>query len=154
VETENQIESLNPSNGQVICRISDSGKKEADMAVEAAKKAFKTWSKTSPSYRSKILNKIADQIEARLEEFAVAESSDQGKPITISRNVEIPRAVQNFRFFANAILNHKNESTESLETKTLNYTTETPAGVAVLISPWNLPLYLLSWKIAPCIAIG
>jgi acyl-CoA reductase-like NAD-dependent aldehyde dehydrogenase len=154
VDTEDHIESLNPSNGEVLCRMSDSGKEEADMAVDAAKKAFKTWSKTSSSFRSSILNKIADQIELRLEEFAVAESSDQGKPISISRNVEIPRAIQNFRFFASAILNHKNESTESLETNTLNYTTETPAGVAVLISPWNLPLYLLSWKIAPCIASG
>lgn len=101
-----------------------------------------------------ICSLIADGIEERLEEFAIAESSDQGKPLNISRNVEIPRAIQNFRFFASAMLNHKNESTESLQTKTLNYTTETPVGVAVLISPWNLPLYLLSWKIAPCIASG
>lgn len=69
-------------------------------------------------------------------------------------NVEIPRAIQNFRFFASAILNHKNESTESYEQKILNFTTEVPSGVAALISPWNLPLYLLSWKIAPCIASG
>lgn len=84
----------------------------------------------------------------------MAESTDQGKPLFLSRNIEIPRAIQNFRFFASAILNHKNESTESLQTSTLNYTTQTAAGVSVLISPWNLPLYLLSWKIAPCIASG
>lgn len=101
-----------------------------------------------------IFKNIADQIEARLDEFAIAESTDQGKPLFISRNVEIPRAIKNFRFFASAILNHKNESTESAQAKILNYTTETPAGVAILISPWNLPLYLLSWKIAPCIASG
>lgn len=152
--TEQRVESFNPSNGEIICTMPDSGKQEADLAVKAANDAFKTWSITSPDYRAMILNKIADEIESRLEEFAIAESSDQGKPITISRMVEIPRAVQNFRFFASAILNHKNESTESLQNKILNFTTETPAGVAVLISPWNLPLYLLSWKIAPCIASG
>lgn len=154
VPTVSQVESFNPSTGKLLYFTSDSGKEEADMAVTAANQAFKTWSLTSTNYRAQILNKIADEIEKRLEEFAVAESSDQGKPVSLSRNIEIPRAIQNFRFFASAILNNKNESTQSQETKTLNFTTTTPAGVAVLISPWNLPLYLLSWKIAPCIASG
>ena len=151
---EENIKSYNPSNGKVLCLVPDSGKKEADMAVESARQAFKTWSKTSVVQRAAFLNKIADYIESKLDDFALAESQDQGKPLALAKNVEIPRAIQNFRFFASAILHHKNESTESPENKTLNYTTQSPIGVAVLISPWNLPLYLLSWKIAPCIASG
>lgn len=154
VPINNKIESYNPSNGKLLCYVPDSGKREADMAVEAASQAFKSWSLTSPMERARILNKIADEIESRLEEFAVAESNDQGKPLFISTNFEIPRAAWNFRFFASAILNHKNESTELPHMKAFSYTTEVPAGVAVLISPWNLPLYLLTWKIAPCIASG
>jgi acyl-CoA reductase-like NAD-dependent aldehyde dehydrogenase len=145
---------MNPSTGKLLCLVPDSDKKEADMAVEAACLAFKTWSLTTVADRARLLNRIADEIESRLEEFARAESTDQGKPLSISMNVEIPRAVYNFRFFASAILNHKNESSESPQTKSFSFTTEVPAGVAVLISPWNLPLYLLTWKIAPCIAAG
>ena len=151
---QDKIESFNPSNGELICTMPDSGHKEADMAVSAAAEAFKTWSVTTVEYRAHMLNKIADEIEKRLEEFAIAESNDQGKPLFISLNAEMPRAVYNFRFFAAAILNHKNESTEAFKNKILNYTTQSPVGVAVLISPWNLPLYLLSWKIAPAIAAG
>jgi aminomuconate-semialdehyde dehydrogenase len=154
VPTETQIESRNPSNDQVLCMVPDSGRKETDMAVEAAFQAFKTWSATSVDKRAKILNRIADEIESRLDEFARAESMDQGKPITLATNAEIPRAVTNFRFFAAAIVNHKNESTDLQEANTLAFTTEVPCGVAALISPWNLPLYLLTWKIAPCIAAG
>jgi acyl-CoA reductase-like NAD-dependent aldehyde dehydrogenase len=157
--------------------IPDSSKREADIAVESARQAFKTWSTTSATYRSSILNKIADEIEKRIDEFALAESNDQGKPLSLSLNVEIPRgqinfrnffnfvytyyfrffffeAIENFRFFASSLLIHRNDSTNYSDRKIINYTTETPAGVAVLISPWNLPLYLLSWKIAPCLAAG
>ena len=154
VPTENKIESFNPSTGKPLCLVPDSGKMETDMAVEAASQAFKTWSLTSYNERARILNKIADQIELRLEEFARAESSDQGKPLSLALSVEIPRAVTNFRFFASALINHKNESTDLHEIKALTYTTEMACGVAALISPWNLPLYLLTWKIAPCIAAG
>ena len=154
VSTESHIESYNPSNGKLLCTVPDSGKREADMAVEAASQAFKTWSMTSPQQRAKYLNKIADYIEERLDDFALAESEDQGKPLWLARNMEIPRAVYNFRFFASAILMHKNESTELPDSKAISYTTLHPSGVAVLISPWNLPLYLLTWKIAPCIASG
>ena len=154
VPTESQIESQNPSTGKLLCYVPDSGKKETDMAVESAFQAFKTWSCTSVEKRAKILNRIADQIEARLDEFARAESMDQGKSITLATSVEIPRAVTNFRFFAAALTNHKNESTDMQEANTLAFTTQVPSGVAALISPWNLPLYLLTWKIAPCIAAG
>ncbi len=124
VASDSKIESLNPSNGKLLCLVPDSGKKEADLAVESALQAFKTWSKESPQARADYLNKIANEIENRKDEFARAESNDQGKPLNISASVEIPRAIQNFRFFAAAILNHKNESTESYEAKILNYTTE------------------------------
>ena len=154
VPAANSFESFNPSTGKVNAYIPDSGRLEADMAVEAAYQAFKTWSTTSAAERAGYLNRIANELEKRVDEFAEAESMDQGKSLFLARNVEIPRAVQNFRFFASAILMHKNESTETRETNTFNYTVETPAGVSVLISPWNLPLYLLTWKIAPCIAAG
>jgi len=154
VPIDSYIESISPINGKVISKIPNSGKKDADMAVEAARQAFKTWSLTSNAERAAVLNRIADEIEKRLDEFANAESLDQGKPLAISKTIEIPRAVHNFRFFASAITHLKNESTQNLQTKTLNYTTRMPVGVAVLISPWNLPLYLLTWKIAPCIASG
>jgi aminomuconate-semialdehyde dehydrogenase len=154
VPSESYIENINPSNGKLIAKIPNSGKIEADMAVEAASQAFRVWSQTSVQERSKYLNRIADEIELRIDEFAQAESQDQGKPLWLARNIEIPRAIQNFRFFASAILHMKNESTQNTQTKTFNYTTRIPIGVAVLISPWNLPLYLLSWKIAPCIASG
>jgi acyl-CoA reductase-like NAD-dependent aldehyde dehydrogenase len=154
VDTDSYVDSYNPSNGKLLAKIPNSGKSEAEAAVNAALEAFKKWSKTTPAERSVYLNRIADEIEKRLDEFAVAESLDQGKPLTLSKNSEIPRAIHNFRFFATAILHHKDESTANSQAKVFNYTTRVPNGVAVLISPWNLPLYLLSWKIAPCIASG
>jgi acyl-CoA reductase-like NAD-dependent aldehyde dehydrogenase len=154
VLTDNTIDSFNPANGKLISKMPDSGKNEVDMAVEAASQAFKRWSITTVQERARILNKIADLIEERLEQFAIAESVDQGKPLFLSRTVEIPRAVYNFRFFASYILHHKEESTQMQQAKAFNYTTRLPVGVAVLISPWNLPLYSLTWKIAPCIASG
>ncbi|CAF0929368.1 unnamed protein product [Brachionus calyciflorus] len=154
VPTDDNLESLNPSDGKLLCYVPNSGKHECDMAVEAASQAFKTWSLTSHIERARVLNRIADEIEKNADELARAESQDQGKPLSISANFEIPRAAYNFRFFAAAILSHKNESTELLHLKSISYTTEVPSGVAVLISPWNLPLYLLTWKIAPCIASG
>lgn len=154
VSTESYIDSFNPTNGKLISKIANSGKKEVDDAVQAANEAFKTWSLTSVQDRSKIMMRIADLIESRLDEFAIAESIDQGKPLYLSKTVEIPRAVYNFRFFASYILHHKEESTQMSQAKAFNYTTRLPTGVAALISPWNLPLYSLTWKIAPCIASG
>lgn len=152
--TESYIDSFNPTNGKLIAKVPNSGKLEVDMAVEAASQAFKKWSVKSAQERSNIMFKIADLIEERLEEFALAESIDQGKPLNLSRTIEIPRAVYNFRFFASYILHAKDESTQLTQAKALNYTTKMPCGVAILISPWNLPLYSLTWKIAPCIASG
>ncbi|XP_067227324.1 2-aminomuconic semialdehyde dehydrogenase [Chanodichthys erythropterus] len=147
-------DSFNPSTGEVYCKVPDSGPEEVDAAVKAAKEAFPDWSAKSPAERSKVLNKLADLIEARLEEFAQAESKDQGKTITFARNVDIPRSAYNFRFFASSVLHHTNDCSQMDHMGCLNYTVRCPVGVAGLISPWNLPLYLLTWKIAPAVATG
>ncbi|XP_030054312.1 2-aminomuconic semialdehyde dehydrogenase [Microcaecilia unicolor] len=148
------IDSYDPSTGEVYCRVPDSSSQEINAAVTAAKGAFPSWSSKSPQERSQILNKLADLLESHLEEFAQAESKDQGKTITFARTVDIPRSVYNFRFFASSILHHTTECTQMDLLGCMHYTVRTPVGVAGLISPWNLPLYLLTWKIAPAIAAG
>ncbi|XP_009073047.1 PREDICTED: aldehyde dehydrogenase family 8 member A1 isoform X3 [Acanthisitta chloris] len=154
VPCSSYIDSYNPSTGDVYCKVPDSGKEEVEAAVKAAKDAFPVWSSKTPLERSQILNKLADLIEHDLEAFAQAESKDQGKTITFARTVDIPRAVYNLRFFASSILHHVTECTEMTAMGCVNYTSRAPVGVAGLISPWNLPLYLLTWKIAPAIACG
>ncbi|KAJ3316432.1 Aldehyde dehydrogenase 8 member A1, partial [Gonapodya sp. JEL0774] len=116
-------------------------------------RAFPDWSATPRSARAAFLNRIADSIEARLEEFALAESTDQGKPVSLARNVDIPRAVANFRYFAGRLA-YDEEKVSRIDGVAWTYTQHQPVGVAGLISPWNLPLYLLTWKIAPAIAYG
>ncbi|XP_043932203.1 2-aminomuconic semialdehyde dehydrogenase [Protopterus annectens] len=150
----NYMDSYDPATGEVYCKVPDSGRVEVEAAVNAAKEAFPAWSSKSHTDRSSILNKVADLIESHLEELAQAESKDQGTTITFARTVGIPRAVYNFRFFASCILHHTTECTQMDHLGCLHYTTRTPVGVAGLISPWNLPLYLLTWKIAPAIAVG
>lgn len=127
---------------------------EADVnaAVEAARAAFPGWAAKSDDERSRVMLRIADLVDANLERLAVAESLDQGKPVSLARSVDIPRLAWNFRFFATAILHHREHSTT--RDGALNYTLSQPLGVCGLISPWNLPIYLLSFKIAPCIAVG
>ncbi|XP_062406632.1 2-aminomuconic semialdehyde dehydrogenase [Sardina pilchardus] len=148
------IDSYDPSTGEVYCKVPDSGREEVDAAVKAAKKAFPDWSARSPAERAQVMNKLADLMEARLEEFAQAESKDQGKTITFASTVDIPRSVHNFRFFASSVLHHTTDCSQMDHMGCLNYTIRSPVGVAGLISPWNLPLYLLTWKIAPAIAAG
>jgi len=121
--------------------------------VQAAKRAFPAWSATGAEERSRILLKIADLIERNLDELARIESEDNGKTIALATRMDIPRAVANFRFFATAIL-HQSSEAHLTDQRALNYTLRQPIGVAGLISPWNLPLYLLSWKIAPALAAG
>uniref|UniRef100_A0A8C5QYX6 2-aminomuconic semialdehyde dehydrogenase n=1 Tax=Leptobrachium leishanense TaxID=445787 RepID=A0A8C5QYX6_9ANUR len=127
---------------------------EIDAAVKAAKDAFPAWSSRSPQERSTIICKLADFIERNLDEFAKAESRDQGKTVTFAASLDIPRSVYNFRFFASSILHHTTDCTQMDHLNCMHYTVRTPVGVAGLISPWNLPLYLLTWKIAPAIACG
>ena len=149
----NYLDNYNPSNGQVYSLISDSEKADVDNAVAAAKAAFKTWCKTTKQERSDILMKLADTIEKHSEELIKAESKDNGKPETLAANVDIPRASANIRFFAGAIL-HDSSQMHEMDGMAINYTLRQPLGVAACISPWNLPLYLLTWKVAPAIAAG
>lgn len=148
----NYLENLNPATAQLLSLIPDSQKEDVHMAVEAARKAFSSWSKTSRQERSQWLQKIADQVEKRIDEFALMESQDQGKPVSLAKNMDIHRVILNFRFFADEILRTTEESFNEVEAH--NFVIRKPVGVAGLISPWNLPLYLLSWKIAPAIAAG
>ncbi|HEY6205405.1 MAG TPA: aldehyde dehydrogenase family protein, partial [Chthoniobacterales bacterium] len=147
------LDNIEPATGKPYSQVADSGPEDVDLAVAAAEKAFVDWSKKPAAERSKILLRVADLIERDLEKFARAESIDTGKPITLARSLDIPRAVANFRFFATAILHTENEA-HVTDGVAFNYTLRQPRGIAGLISPWNLPLYLLSWKIAPAIAVG
>jgi aminomuconate-semialdehyde/2-hydroxymuconate-6-semialdehyde dehydrogenase len=147
------LDSVNPATGEIICKIPDSDAADINFAVDAAKAAFPQWSRTSAQERSRLLNRIADLLEKRTEEFARAESIDQGKPLWLARDIEVPRAVKNFRHFASQ-LTHQTLPAYGLDDKGINYTQRSPLGVAGLISPWNLPLYLITWKIAPALAAG
>lgn len=149
----NYINDTNPATGEVFTMIPDSGSDDIDLAVQSAEKAFYIWSELSAEKRSEYLFRIAEIIKIKLEKFALAESMDNGKPLWLSRSVDIPRAVKNFEFFASAITHFSSES-HSTDNSTINYTLRQPIGVVAAISPWNLPLYLLSWKIAPALAAG
>jgi aminomuconate-semialdehyde/2-hydroxymuconate-6-semialdehyde dehydrogenase len=147
------FDDINPATADVIAQIPDSDELDVDDAVRAAKAAFPAWSRTPAAERSNLLLKLADLIEKNLEELANLESIDNGKTLSLAKRLDIPRAVANFRFFATAIL-HQSTDAHVMDAAALNYTLRQPLGVVGLISPWNLPLYLLSWKIAPAIAAG
>lgn len=148
------IDNYCPANGEVYGQIPNSSKEDVDNAYIAAKSAFPSWSQTTLEERSRILIKISELLEANLQRFAEAESKDNGKPISLAKTVDIPRAASNFRFFGNAITQFASESHESVGQDAINYTLRQPIGVVGCISPWNLPLYLFTWKIAPAIAAG
>ena len=149
----NYFDDVNPATTEVIAEIPDSDERDIDDAVRAAKAAFPTWSKTPAAERSRLLLKLADLVEKNLDELARTESIDNGKTLSLAKKLDIPRAVLNFRFFSTAILHQASEA-HVTDATALNYTLRQPLGVVGLISPWNLPLYLLSWKIAPAIASG
>jgi len=151
---DNWIDNYNPSNGEVYSKIPNSSKEDVENAYIAAKSAFPVWSQTTLEERSRIMLKIAELLETNSDRFAEAESRDNGKPIWLAKAIDIPRASSNFRFFANAITQFASESHESVGQNAINYTLRQPIGVVGCISPWNLPLYLFSWKIAPAIAAG
>ena len=144
---------VEPATGGVIAEIPDGGAEDVEAAVAAASRAFASWRKTPAEERSRLLLRVADLIEDNFEELARLESQDNGKPIALARRMDVPRAILNFRFFATAIL-HAESRAHVTDDRALNYTLRQPLGVAGLISPWNLPLYLLTWKIAPAIAAG
>jgi aminomuconate-semialdehyde/2-hydroxymuconate-6-semialdehyde dehydrogenase len=147
------LDNIEPATGKPYSQVADSDARDVELAVAAAEKAFPDWSKTPAADRSGLLLRIADLIERDLEKFARAESIDTGKPVSLARSLDIPRAASNFRFFATAILHTENEA-HVTDGVAFNYTLRQPRGIVGLIAPWNLPLYLLSWKIAPAIACG
>jgi aminomuconate-semialdehyde/2-hydroxymuconate-6-semialdehyde dehydrogenase len=150
---EQYIDNFEPATGKVYSLIPDSDEKDVELAVEAAEKAFPIWSNLSIEERSAILVRVSEGIQSRMEEFVAAESRDNGKPLSLAAHVDIPRAVSNFHFFATAIIHFASEA-HSMEGVGVNYTTRKPIGIVGCISPWNLPLYLFSWKIAPALAAG
>jgi len=149
----NFIDNVNPATGAVYGQVPDSNSKDIDAAVKAAKKAFPAWSVIPVEKRFDILNKIASLIDENLDALALAETNDNGKPLWLSKLVDIPRASSNFRFFATSIMHFASES-HAMEDRAVNYTLRQPIGIVGCISPWNLPLYLFTWKIAPALAAG
>jgi aminomuconate-semialdehyde/2-hydroxymuconate-6-semialdehyde dehydrogenase len=147
------LDNIEPATGKPYSQVANSDGRDVELAVAAAEKAFVDWSRKPAAERSQILLRIADLIERDLEKLARAESIDTGKPLSLARSLDIPRAASNFRFFATAILHTESEA-HVTDSVAFNYTLRQPRGIAGLISPWNLPLYLLSWKIAPALACG
>ena len=148
----NWLDNIEPATGTVYSRLPDSSQYDIDIAIEAAKSAQYSWANMSVEDRSAIMMKIADGIRNRFDEFAAAESKDQGKPLWLSKAMDISRAIQNIEFFATEILHFASESHHT--SQTINYTLRSPIGIVGCISPWNLPLYLFTWKIAPALATG
>ncbi len=147
------IDNYEPATGKVYSLVPDSDEQDVKLAVQAAKDAFKGWSNTSLEERMMIMLRVADGIEKRFEEFVKAESQDSGKPLKLAAAVDIPRAISNFRFYASAVQHFASES-HQMPGVGINYTLRQPIGVVGCISPWNLPLYLFTWKITPALATG
>ncbi|MCE7974626.1 MAG: aldehyde dehydrogenase [Leptolyngbya sp. PLA1] len=154
------LDVFEPATGEVYAHAPRSDAADVELAVAAAQRAFPAWAATPAAERARLMFRLADLIDENLDALAAAESRDTGKPISLARTVDIPRSASNFRFFAGAILHSGGDFHETDQPAVggplhaLNYTLRRPRGVAGLISPWNLPLYLLSWKIAPAIATG
>ncbi len=151
--SNNYLENVNPAKGESYGQIPDSDEEDVEQAVLAATKAFPAWSNLAVDERMAYIHKIADLIEQNMEQFVQAESLDSGKPIWLARKVDIPRSISNFRFFASAMVGFSSES-HFMENHGINYTLRRPIGVVGCISPWNLPLYLFTWKIAPALVTG
>lgn len=147
------LDDLSPATGALLTRIPRSGAADVNAAVNAASAAMRgDWGRTSTAERADLLDAVADALQDRLEILAALESQDTGKPVKLARSLDIPRAISNFRFFAGAARHDRTDLHEMAGA--LNYTIRRPMGVVALISPWNLPLYLLSWKVAPALAMG
>jgi aminomuconate-semialdehyde/2-hydroxymuconate-6-semialdehyde dehydrogenase len=147
------LDNVEPATGQVYSTVPDSSATDVAAAVAAAQQAFAEWSSTPAARRAKAMNRIADLIDRDREALARAETIDNGKPLSLARQLDIPRAAVNLRFFAAAATQSASEA-HVMEGQALNYTLRNPRGVVGIISPWNLPLYLLTWKIAPALATG
>lgn len=152
-QNDEWLDDFDPARQRKLARIPRSNANDVEAAVRAAESARSgAWGKTSFEERADLLEEVADAIEARLDEFALLESLDTGKPVGLARSVDIPRAIANFRFFAGAV-RHQSTGCHSMP-NALNYTVRRPVGTFGLITPWNLPLYLLTWKTAPALAMG
>ena len=147
------LDNYNPAEGKVYSLIPDSDERDVANATSAAKQAFLQWSTMAPERRSSILQKIADLVDRDLDKLARAESVDNGKPLNLAKSLDIPRASANLRFFATASMHFASEA-HITGSEAVNYTLRAPSGVAGCISPWNLPLYLFTWKVAPALAAG
>lgn len=147
------LDNYEPAKGQIYGQVPDSDASDVEAAIAAAQKAAPAWARLSARERSRFMLKVAERIEARWEELAQAESRDNGKPIKLARTVDIPRARDNFQFFATAIL-HQEDAFHGMGERGFNYTLRQPLGTVACISPWNLPLYLFTWKICPALAAG
>ncbi|MGC4020593.1 MAG: aldehyde dehydrogenase family protein [Cyclobacteriaceae bacterium] len=147
------LDNYNPSEGKVYSLVADSDERDVNEAANAAKKAFPAWAAMSLEERCKILLRVADLIDRDLEKLALAESIDNGKTIKLARAVDIYRASANMKFYATAAQHFASEAHVN-DGDSVNYTTRMPIGVVGCISPWNLPLYLFTWKIAPALAAG
>jgi aminomuconate-semialdehyde/2-hydroxymuconate-6-semialdehyde dehydrogenase len=147
------LENIEPATGQVYGLIPESNEHDLNVAIESAEKAFPNWANTPVEQKAKILNRLADLIENNQDQLAQAEAIDNGKPISLAKQVDIYRAAANIRFFAQACTQFSSEA-HAMEDVAINYTLRDPLGVVACISPWNLPLYLFTWKIAPALAAG
>lgn len=148
------FDNFEPATGLVFSQVPDSDNADIELAYNAAESAFPEWSNTTLDERFEIIMKLVRLIEQNLSKLSDAESKDNGKPLKLAQRVDIPRAAQNFKFFANAITQFSSESHNMPGEDTINYTLRQPIGVVGCISPWNLPLYLFTWKIAPALAAG
>jgi aminomuconate-semialdehyde/2-hydroxymuconate-6-semialdehyde dehydrogenase len=146
------LDDVGPATGQVLARIPRSGAADVARAAEAASEAAPAWARVPVAERAALLDAIADRIEAHADVLAELEALDTGKPVALARSVDIPRAIANFRFFAGAV-RHDEAGFHAMD-GAFNYTLRRPVGVVGLVTPWNLPLYLLSWKTAPALAMG
>ncbi|PYX50120.1 MAG: 2-hydroxymuconic semialdehyde dehydrogenase [Acidobacteria bacterium] len=158
VRGKREFVDVNPANGSVIAQVTEADQSLVDMAVGAARKALRCdWGRLGVRDRSALLHKVAAEIEARFDQFVAAEVADTGKPIALASRLDVPRAAANFRVFADLI---KTAGLDSFQTETpdgkgaLNYAVRKPLGVVGIITPWNLPLLLLTWKVAPALACG
>lgn len=151
--SEKYFDNFDPAIGEAYGIVPDSDERDVELAVAAAEAAFPAWAATPPDERSRIMFKIAELIKRDLAEFARAECIDNGKPLTLAKTVDIPRAIKNFEFFASAIHGFASES-HNMDGEAVNYTLRNPVGIVGAISPWNLPLYLFTWKIAPALITG
>lgn len=154
LETTVQVlDNVTPGTGEVYGTLPRSGPQEVDRAVAAAKRAFPAWSSTPASERAACLERLADAVRDNAHQLAEAEARDNGKPVSLAAHVDIPRAEKNLRFYATGIQHFASQS-HAMEGQAINYTLRKPLGVVACISPWNLPLYLFTWKVAPALAAG